>query len=471
MRASHWFAQLTRVTISAIGLLSTSSISAYAFTADEWPMFGHDERHSGNSATTGLPALLPGAPTWTFPTGAAIYSSAAIVDQKIFFGSDDGKCYCLTITGALLWSYQTAGLVRSSPAVNYPTSNGGYVYFVSGDNSEYSGVGDHQLYCLDHNTGFLMWKFHLGATWPDVFALDPAPVGGWVDSSPTLYGDRVYVGARNGWVYCLDADVSDGVNDGIQELNWSPTGSDLIWKSKVTNNVDGYIVSTPAIAWNALYIGVGDFDPNPYGILWALRLSDGTKAGYCRFGSGGNPLDQRILSSPTLAESGAMRSAFLGSCNYNLYSITADIPLGFTLDNPIEMEIRWESPLNASQYGCEIRGTPAYNDGHLYCASGKGLFYLNAWSPGGTEYQVHPLPLWEEMWSSPAIGESMVYSSRTVWQLNNPRLICSPKDAPPGDALWMYVQSDDGANFFSSPALGYGRVVIGCKDAHLYCFE
>ncbi len=60
-----------------------------------------------------------------------------------------------------------------------------------------SSIDAHVVYALDASSGEVVWKY---------------PVGGRVDSAPTLYKGCVYFGSRDGWVYCVRA--SDG------ELVW-----------------------------------------------------------------------------------------------------------------------------------------------------------------------------------------------------------------------------------------------------------
>ncbi len=55
---------------------------------------------------------------WNFNTAGGIYSSAAVANGVVYFGSDDSNIYALdAVTGARLWGYATGGKVVSSPAV------------------------------------------------------------------------------------------------------------------------------------------------------------------------------------------------------------------------------------------------------------------------------------------------------------------------------------------------------------------
>ena len=60
-----------------------------------------------------------GSTAWTFPTGAPVRSSPAVVDGVLYAGSSDRRLYALdALTGEERWSFATEGRITSSPAVN-----------------------------------------------------------------------------------------------------------------------------------------------------------------------------------------------------------------------------------------------------------------------------------------------------------------------------------------------------------------
>lgn len=83
-------------------------------------------------------------------------------------------------SGDLVWSYQTEGVVTSSPALS-----GGRVFFGSHDGS---------VYCLDAADGGFVWSYQTGH---------------WVYSSPAVVGGRVYVGGYDARIYCVQAPEDD----------------------------------------------------------------------------------------------------------------------------------------------------------------------------------------------------------------------------------------------------------------------
>ena len=78
--------------------------------------------------------------------------------------------------GGILWTFETSGPVRSSPAVS-----GGLVFV---------GGTDGSLYALDRETGMERWT---------------ADVGSPISSSPAVGGGLVVFGSRDGVFYAVDS--------------------------------------------------------------------------------------------------------------------------------------------------------------------------------------------------------------------------------------------------------------------------
>jgi hypothetical protein len=84
-------------------------------SSNDWPMFHHDFMHSGYSAST---APDTNATLWTYKTGGGVNSSPAVVDGRVYVGSEDNNVYCLdAFNGDALWNYTTGDTVGSSSAV------------------------------------------------------------------------------------------------------------------------------------------------------------------------------------------------------------------------------------------------------------------------------------------------------------------------------------------------------------------
>src|SRR5437879_7978735 len=83
--------------------------------AADWPMFRGGPALLG-VAEGSLPDKL--SLLWTFKTGGAVKSSAAIAQGKVFVGSGDEMVYALDFAnGKNVWTFKTGGAVESSPLV------------------------------------------------------------------------------------------------------------------------------------------------------------------------------------------------------------------------------------------------------------------------------------------------------------------------------------------------------------------
>ncbi len=169
----------------------------WAWGAASWPM------HRGNPALNGVAAeVLPDALVlrWKFKTGGPVKSSAAIVDGRVFVGSDDGQVYALNLKdGAKLWAHNATDPFEASPLVL-----GGLVIV---------GGIDGVLYALESGTGKVRWQVKTG---------DKIVGGANVVKSPDGKTDRVLVGSHDYTLYCVEA----------------RTGNE-VWKYKAENFING----------------------------------------------------------------------------------------------------------------------------------------------------------------------------------------------------------------------------------------
>jgi outer membrane protein assembly factor BamB len=142
-----------------------------------------------------------GAFIWSYYMGQGdnAYSSPAVVNGRVFVGSDNGGIYCLNATsGGWIWNY-TTGPVWSSPAV------AGGIVFV--------GSFDDNVYALNSSTGVKIWSF---------------TTGGAVESSPAVADGTVFVDSDDGNVYAFGSptySVSFSESGLPQGAQWSVTFS------------------------------------------------------------------------------------------------------------------------------------------------------------------------------------------------------------------------------------------------------
>ena len=157
------------------GLLSITAFvltSCVSLHAENWPTFRHDYHRSGASTEKLNASSLkkewvressyPPAPAWYGPAkwdayaeipnlrsmrnyDAAFYPT--VTGNKVYFGSSsDDSVHCLNLTnGKTLWCFTTDAPIRIAPTVS--------------DGKLYFGSDDGYAYCIDADTGKLIWKY------------------------------------------------------------------------------------------------------------------------------------------------------------------------------------------------------------------------------------------------------------------------------------------------------------------------
>jgi eukaryotic-like serine/threonine-protein kinase len=75
-----------------------------------------------------------GLEKWKFETQSSVYSSPAIAEGMVYFGSGDRNLYALDmVTGQEAWRFKTGGPIYSSPSIV-----DGVIYFGSDDGCVYA---------------------------------------------------------------------------------------------------------------------------------------------------------------------------------------------------------------------------------------------------------------------------------------------------------------------------------------------
>lgn len=160
---------------------------------------------------------------WGHESGDRYTASPAIVDDRAILAAGDGSVRAVALdSGREQWRVALHTRLRSSPAV------WGGTIFVGG--------ADGKVYALDVATGATRWTFEtLGASLASGdFGYDRRTVM----SSPAVSGGRVYVGARDGFLYALRADSGT-----------------LAWKF---DHQISWVISSPAVQDSMVYAGTSD---------------------------------------------------------------------------------------------------------------------------------------------------------------------------------------------------------------------
>ena len=232
-------------------------------SADDWPMFHHDADHTGVTTDNGP---LSDISLWNFTAANVVGTSPAVANGYVYFGSGSEfsspgyMVYCLNAqSGNLVWNF-TLGSAPTDPTVS-----NGYVYVGSINN---------YLYCLNAITGALVWNYSAGLY---VSFSDPTVSNGYVyvgtnelgalcinattgalvwkfatqgdAGTPSIYGSNVYVGGSP-TVYCLDA--STGTQVWNYTLSSGAAGTPVVYNGNVYFGAGGaYIYNYNVTCLNA----------------------------------------------------------------------------------------------------------------------------------------------------------------------------------------------------------------------------
>lgn len=187
-----------------------------------------DGRFHGLASSTGRRLWrLETGPDLPFPwgreSGDLWTASPVVAGSVVVVGAGDGRVRALDLaTGRVRWTAATEGRIRSTPAVA-----AGRVFV---------GSADGHLYCFDLATGTRRWRYAtLGASLESGrFGFDRRTI----QSSPAVSGGTVFIGARDGFHYAIDAATG--------ELRW-----------KVDHEVS-WVNGSAAIGDGVLYVGTSD---------------------------------------------------------------------------------------------------------------------------------------------------------------------------------------------------------------------
>jgi outer membrane protein assembly factor BamB len=259
-----------------------------------WPSLYHGPNHPNIADAELAPPLKV---KWTFTGAKEFPGSPAVADGKVYCGNNDGRLYCIeAASGKKLWDFLTGDLVESTPTIV--------------DGSVVFGSFDGNVYCLDAANGKERWHFRTGLRLAGFTGIDDVKQG--VDSSAAVVEGRVYFGAWDGKMYCVDCNngkelwsqqtrglthfcspavaggrVFLGTTDGLFHC-WDAKKGTLVWEKKLAGKHSDHMMSSPAVHEGIVYVGSGYDGP-----LYALEAASGNEVRTF-------PLKNLVCGTPTV---------------------------------------------------------------------------------------------------------------------------------------------------------------------------
>jgi len=377
-------------TFLGILVLGILGICALPASADDWPMFMHDPQHTGFSTSK-----LPDEPfvLWRYETVGGITSSPLVSNGKVFAGSLDTNLYCLNEdTGELLWSFRTMGPIH---------------HIAASDERVFICSEKDKIYALDHN-GELLWSY--------------------------------FVQMKEGIIPHVT--VSDNilfVASGEKLLALSEDDGDLIWMHKTHSSgmysdsgyFYEYIFAHPAVFNGRVFFGttygnVYCLNESTGKVIWLRKLSD-------------QPDNIRGISV-------GYEKVFVTTGSGKVYALNMNT--GGTI---------W----NYKVYN-RITSCPAVHNGRIFVGSHDGNLYCLDESTGRVIWKFY-IGYYEGVYS-PAIADDKV-----IFGASDKNLYVLDEDS--GKLIWKYRIGGEGLGdgiVRSSPAIANGKIFVATKKGRVY---
>ncbi len=357
---------------------------------------------------------IPGDPSpardgfhWSF-RDASFFASPALVGNRLYITSaqrgisKSGKIYCFDAdSGAPVWSVEPDGF---RPTFSSPVIVGDYLVCGEGLHD----TRDARVVCLSlKEEGKVLWTFR---------------TNNHVECTPVIADGRVYFGAGDDGVYCLDLAPRP---DGQAKLNWHKPTEDFPDAETSLAVHDGKV-----------YVGLG----NDGAALVVLDAKSGDELHRLK-------MPYPVFSPASIADG----RLYLGMGNGD-YVKPGEGGEVRCLDLQ-SMKTLWTFPLPQTVLGAvAVKEGKLYfgcNDHHLYCLSrdGKPL--------------AKPFDVQAPIKTSPAVTDEHVFvvsEAGRLYALDRHRL----------EPLWDYLLGTSGY-FFSSPVAARGHIYVGTESDGLLC--
>ncbi len=403
---------------------------------DDWAAYRGGPARTG--AVPGSPDPVRGGAVWRFTRDVpTFYSSPAVVGNRVYVCSADkglftdrGAVYCLDAdNGGVVWKYSPRGFraTYSSPAV----ARGRVVV---GEGLHFTR--DARINCLRADDGALVWEHRTSSH---------------VESSPCIHGERVYIGAGDDGMYCIDLKPRSGGK------------ANVVWHLDGKKYPD--CETSPIVHDGKVYFGLGEGGhavvcvdagtgkevwkvPTPYSVFSSPAIADGKL--FVGMGNGNLVKTAEQLRDEALKK---LREGGAGAEEIRkVYQEMAPAGKVWCLD-PKTGAVLWRFDVDRN-----ILGAIAVSGGRLYFGTQGGNFYcLN------TDGQPIGRP-WD---ARVAIGTSAAVGARHVYFITGAGQLYA-LDSATLRPKWEMATAP-GKLFVSSPAVARGHVYVGTDGGGLIC--
>lgn len=436
-------------TAKAIGTLTSERhpVTQQERTAQEWSMFRGGLTRNG--AVWDGKSPTGGGSNWTFkPEAGGFYSSPAILGNRIYITSanysvfgDVGAVLCLDAdTGKLVWSL-TPDRMRStfsSPSISEDGRR-----LVVGEGLHFTE--ECRVFCLDISNETLAenqgqprvhWTFKTQSH---------------VESSPSIYRDRVVIGAGDDGYYCLNLEPDE---KGMARVLWHAGGASYPDSETSPAVLDGRVFFGLGIGGDALCCVDAETGrelwrcPTPYPVFTppSLLAGNGANEGRLYFGMGVGDL---VNSAEKVSDQEAIRLTREGATPSEIADARKRLrPAGEVWCLKLsDGEKIWSARTERT-----VLGAVVIVGDRLYCGSRDGRLYCLAQDDGRI---IRSFDAHAPIVSSPSCTEGLIAfmtEKGMLYVLNIETF----------DVLWSYRLGTEGM-FVSSPVVARGSVYIGSE--------
>ncbi len=314
-------------------------------SGEDWLVFGRDGQHTNRASTVLNPPLKL---LWAYDASAGFGSgSPIVVDSVVFIGTLTGELHAVELATGKRIGYTSLGsALVGAPAI----SNGRIVVACA--------MGDEPLVAFDLHYGDRLWKKNITS----------------VETSPVTYGDKIFLAALDGVLYCLN----------------KYSGNE-IWRFETKRSIH----SSPATDGTMVVFGCDD------GFLYAVDVDSGKQVWQFRTGAS-------IFASPSISNG----KAYCGSHDGFFYAI-----------NLSDGSLGWKYHVGAKVYAA-----PAISDSLVFFGSTNGFLYALDIFSGALRWSFRA----KSVINSAAVvsGDKIYFGSldRNIYALN----------ARTGEVLWKH---------------------------------